>query len=232
MKRSLVNASIKYAKELLEKNNIRLPEFGYWSVDKWKENKGKLGVIKQLLLGWDLTDHGLGKFEEIGCTLFTVRNGILNKPEIGVPYCEKYLIFQDGQRLPIHYHAFKTEDIINRAGAPFFIKLYNTENGSAVDSPVFVYQDGIEHKYNPGEEVMIFPGCSITIPPGLAHAFGSKPGTGDVICGEVSKINDDATDNYHIEIPPKQYADIDEDEVILHPLCNEYERVLENDDLY
>ena len=29
-----------------------------------------------------------------------------------------------------------------------------------------------------------------------------------------------------IEIPPKQYAEIAEDEPILHPLCNEYARVL------
>lgn len=226
MKRSLVNASIRYAKELLEKHHIKLPEFGYWSLEEWKQHKDELGVIKQLLLGWDLTDHGLGRFGEIGCTLFTIRNGLLDKPEVGVPYCEKYLIFQDGQRLPTHYHAYKTEDIINRAGAPFFIKLYNTVDGAAVDTPIHVYQDGILHTYKPGEEVLIYPGNSISITPGLAHTFGSKPGAGDIVCGEVSKVNDDSTDNYHIEIPPQQYADIDEDEAILHPLCNEYARVL------
>ena len=226
MKRSLVNSSIRYAKELLEKNNIHLPEFGYWTLAEWKAHEKELDWIKQLMLGWDLTDHGLNRFSEIGCTLFTIRNGMIYKPEVGVPYCEKLLIFQDGQRLPIHYHAYKTEDIINRAGAPYFIKLYNTVDGKAVDTPVEVYQDGILHTYQPGEEVMIYPGNSISITPGIAHPFGSKPGSGDVICGEVSKINDDTTDNYHIEIPPQQYADIEEDEPILHPLCNEYARVL------
>ena len=226
MKRSLVNHSIQYAKDLLKKNNISLPDFGYWTMDDWKAHKDELDFIKELMLGWDLTDHGLNRFSEIGCTLFTIRNGMLYKPEVGVPYAEKLLIFQDGQRLPIHYHGFKTEDIINRAGGPMFLKLYNTVDGKAVDTPVTVRQDGILHTYQPGEIVMIQPGNSITITPGVAHTFGSLPGTGDLICGEVSKINDDNTDNYLIELQPQQYAHIEEDEPILHPLCNEYGRLL------
>ena len=42
----------------------------------------------------------------------------------------------------------------------------------------------------------------------------------------IPRINDDNIDNFHIELRPKQYADIEEDEPILHPLCNEYDRVL------
>ena len=136
MKRSLVNESIKFAKELLEKNNFKLPDFGYWSLDQWKEHKDEIDVIKQLMLGWDMTDHGLGRFDEIGCVLFTIRNGLLDNPDVGVPYAEKLLIFKEGQRLPIHYHGFKTEDIINRGGGVMFIKLYNTVDGKAVDTPV------------------------------------------------------------------------------------------------
>ena len=226
MKRSLVNEAIRYSLELLEKNNFRLPDFGYWTLDEWKRHKDELDWVKQLMLGWDLTDHGLGRFDEIGCTLFTIRNGMLYKPEVGVPYAEKLLIFKAGQRLPTHYHGFKTEDIINRAGGPMFIKLYNTVDGKVVDTPVSVYQDGFKHTYQPGEEVLIYPGNSISIMPGVAHTFGPKPGCGDLICGEVSKINDDNIDNYHVEIPPKQYAEIEEDEPIIHPLCNEYERLL------
>ena len=108
MKRSLVNESIRYAKELLEKNNFKLPEFGYWSLEEWKKHKDEIDVIEKLMLGWDMTDHGLGRFDEIGCVLFTIRNGLLDDPEVGVPYAEKLLIFKDGQRLPIHYHGFKT----------------------------------------------------------------------------------------------------------------------------
>ena len=226
MKRSLVNESIRYAKELLEKNNFKLPDFGYWSLEEWKQHRDEIDVIEKLMLGWDMTDHGLGRFDEIGCVLFTIRNGLLNDPNVGVPYAEKLLIFKDGQRLPIHYHGFKTEDIINRGGGVMFIKLYNTVDGKAVDTPVEIYQDGIKHVYQPGEEVLIGPGNSISITPGIAHTFGPKPGSGDLICGEVSKINDDTIDNYHIELEPKQYADIEEDEPVLHPLCNEYGRLV------
>lgn len=226
MKRSLVNESIRYAKALLEKNNFKLPEFGYWSLEEWKKHRDEIGVIEKLMLGWDMTDHGLGRFDEIGCVLFTIRNGLLDDPDVGVPYAEKLLIFKDGQRLPIHYHGFKTEDIINRGGGVMFIKLYNTVDGKAADTPVEIYQDGIKHTYRPGEEVLIYPGNSISITPGIAHTFGPKPGSGDLICGEVSKINDDNIDNYHIELQPKQYADIEEDEPVLHPLCNEYGRLV------
>ena len=55
--------------------------------------------------------------------LYTVRNGLQDDPGVGVPYCEKYLIMKDGQRLPKHYHVFKTEDIINRAGGTFCVQL-------------------------------------------------------------------------------------------------------------
>lgn len=67
---------------------------------------------------------------------------------------------------------------------------------------------------------------SISITPGIAHTFGPKPGMGDLICGEVSKVNDDNIDNYHIEFQPQQYPEIEEDEPIFRPLCNEYDRVL------
>ena len=43
--------------------------------------------------------------------------------------------------------------------------------------------------------------------------------------GEVSRVNDDNTDNYFLE-PTYRFAEIEEDEAILHPLCNEYNKVL------
>ena len=39
MKRSEINAEFKWAKALLEKNNIRLPDRAYWTMDEWKANK-------------------------------------------------------------------------------------------------------------------------------------------------------------------------------------------------
>ena len=83
-------------------------------------------------------------------------------------------------------------------------------------------QDGIRHVYQPGQEILITPGNSISLPPFLAHVFGPKPGCGPLICGEVSKVNNDLTDNYFLE-PTSRFPKIEEDEPILHPMCNEYD---------
>ena len=59
----------------------------------------------------------------------------------------------------------------------------------------------------------------------MYHLFWAKKGCGDLICGEISSVNDDKTDNYNAE-KVLRFSDIEEDEKIIHPLCNEYEKVL------
>ena len=56
-----------------------------------------------------------------------MRNGLLSDPKVGVPYCEKYIVMKEGQRLPNHYHVFKSEDIINRAGGDIYVLLWNAD---------------------------------------------------------------------------------------------------------
>lgn len=222
MKRSEINRAITWAKELLSKNNIRLPRTAYWDMDKWAENKDAIDTIRRVMLGWDITDFGTGKFDEIGAVLYTVRNGDMNDPSLGVPYCEKYIVMQEGQRLPKHYHVYKTEDIINRAGGVLAVWLWNTDaDGRELDSDVKVYMDGIECRFKAGEEILVYPGDSISLTPHMAHIFGPKQGCGPLIVGEVSKVNDDNADNYFLE-PTARFAEIEEDEALLHPLCNEY----------
>lgn len=222
MKRSEVNGALVWAKELLAKNNIRLQDYAYWDMETWKENKDKIGTIRDVMLGWDITDYGTGDFDKLGSVLYTVRNGKMGDDSVGVPYCEKYLLFKDGQRLPKHYHVYKTEDIINRAGAPIAVYLWNTdEDGNQLDTDVVAPMDGIDRTFKAGEEILVYPGNSISLKPHIAHIFGPKPGMGELVAGEVSKVNDDNTDNYFME-PTSRFADIEEDEPILHPLCNEY----------
>ena len=227
MKRSEVNAAIAWAKELLKKNNFRLPRYAYWDMEKWHENKDSLDTIKKVMLGWDVTDFGTDNFNEIGGVLFTVRNGDMNNPEIGVPYCEKFLMFKEGQRLPKHYHVYKTEDIINRAGGVMYLQLWNAdpETGKQLETDVTIYMDGIAYTCKAGEEILVYPGDSVTLPPYVAHIFGPKDGCGELVAGEVSKVNDDNTDNYFLE-ETFRFSEIEEDEAILHPLCNEYNKVL------
>ena len=221
MKRSLINESMQWAEALLKKHDISLPLFAHWGPEQWKEQKEQVSTIRRVYLGWDVKDYS----EEMGSVLFTIRNGSYLDASVGVPYCEKVIMFRDGKRLPLHYHKSKTEDIINRAGGIMQIKLYNTnEKGELTYDPVQVYQDGILHTYEAGEMVYIEPGNSITLTPGMAHAFGPKPGS-DLIVGEVSKINDDFTDNYRFEEIPAP-CPVEEDAPMYHPLCTEYETLL------
>ena len=223
MKRSEINTAIRWAKEFLKSHHISLPMYSNWSPEEWKAHGDEIDSIKKLMLGWDITDYGCGDFSTIGTVLYTVRNGSYVDPDAGVPYCEKYLIMRDGQRLPKHYHVNKTEDIINRAGGILQVFLWNADpkTGEQLDTDVVVYQDGIRHVYKPGEEICILPGNSISLTPYVAHIFGPKPGSGDLICGEVSKVNDDLTDNYFMESTAR-FPTVEEDEPALHPMCNEY----------
>ena len=132
---------------------------------------------------------------------------------------------QEGQRLPKHYHVFKTEDIINRAGGVLRVFLWNCDKeGNQLDTPVKIMMDGIEYTVNAGEAINVENGNSISLPPYVAHIFGPVSGKGALVVGEVSKVNDDTTDNYFLE-PTSRFADIEEDEARIHPLCNEYDKI-------
>lgn len=227
MKRSEINSSLKWAVALLERHQIKLPPFGYWTLEDWKNKQAITGTIREVMLGWDITDFGNNDFDAFGAVLFTLRNGSLKDSKVGTPYAEKLILLKDGQRLPLHYHASKTEDIINRGGGIMAIKLYNALPNGDVDyvSEVPAVLDGIVKMVKAGEELHILPGESITLRPFQYHIFWAKAGAGDLVCGEVSSINDDNTDNYNAE-PVSRFTTVEEDEAIVHPLCNEYESVL------
>ncbi len=118
-------------------------------MEDWNKKDDTIKTIKEVMLGWDITDYGMDDFENLGATLFTLRNGSLEDDTVGVPYAEKLIVLKDGQRLPNHYHASKTEDIINRGGGILAIKLYNSlENGDVdYDSDVSVDMDGITYTF-------------------------------------------------------------------------------------
>ena len=223
MKRSEINAAVKWADELLKKNNIRLPLYAYWDMETWKAHRTELDTVKRVMLGWDITDFGTGDFSTVGAVLYTVRNGSINDKNVGVPFCEKYIVMRDGQRLTNHYHVAKTEDIINRAGGTLRLYLWKVDpaTGKMTDEDVDVYMDGVLHTFKAGEEVLVEPGNSISLTPYIAHIFGPKPGS-DLVVGEVSSINDDNTDNYFLE-ECLRYTTIEDDEPMVCPLCNEYD---------
>jgi D-lyxose ketol-isomerase len=227
MKRSEINAALKRAFVMLEDIKFRLPEFAYWSLDEWRKRKAETDVIQTTMLGWDVTDFGMNDFPNIGAVLFTIRNGLPGRTDIGTPFAEKLICLAAGQRLPSHYHAMKSEDIITRGGL-MWMELYNSKGGKPrlndVDpqSPVHVYGDGIQKILQPGERFEIAPGGSVSLRPHLYHLFGAVK---DSVIGEVSSINDDNTDNFWAE-KVSRFATIEEDETPLRPLCNEYGKLM------
>src|SRR5438105_1755334 len=103
MKRSQINQLIEETKSLLKKHGIQLPPFAHWSPADWKKKGAECDEIRQCHLGRDITDFGSGKFNEIGLTVFTVRNGHREiKAYSDKTYSEKLLIVAEDQRTPMH----------------------------------------------------------------------------------------------------------------------------------
>lgn len=183
------------------------------------------GRIRERMLGWDVTDFGSGDFEHCGAALFTVRNGDKNDKELKMPYAEKYIILSDKteQEIPLHYHIYKSEDIINRGGGVLVVQLFNRaeDGGLDTESDVVVYTDSIKRTLKAGGLIEVYPGDSITLEPYVYHKFFAKKDCGLLIVGEVSKVNDDNTDNVFYK-KSERFVEVEEDEEITYPLVNEY----------
>jgi hypothetical protein len=223
MKRSAINRCIAEASAFFAENRFLLPPYADWTPEEWQQHGSEADEIRTNRLGWDVTDFNSGRFESIGLTLFTLRNGSLADGKASKIYAEKIMFVRQDQVTPFHYHVRKTEDIINRGGrgtGRLVVQLYNSAgDGEFAQSPISVTCDGIRRQVEPGGTVVLGPGESITLTPYLYHAFYAIDGHG--LIGEVSSVNDDATDNYFKE-PLPRYPEIVEDEPPFRVLCNEY----------
>lgn len=223
MKRSEINRILEEAEAFFDRHGQKLPPFAWWTPDEWRARRGEAGRLLAGRLGWDVTDYGRGDFAKCGLLLFTVRNGSLAdlKAGGGRVYAEKAMIVRDGQLTPMHTHVTKTEDIINRGGGTLAIKLMGSDAGGRVDraAPVVVETDGFERRLAGGDIVRLGPGESVTLVPGVWHAFWGEGG--DVFVGEVSTVNDDVTDNVFAE-PVARYPSIEEDVPSRRLLVSEY----------
>ena len=222
MKRSEINAALKDMEAMTKKHGFTLPPFCDFTPEEWQDKGHESDEIRDNMLGWDITDYGLGKFDEVGFSLITLRNGNIKNPKYTKTYAEKLLYIKEGQSAPMHFHWNKMEDIINRGGGNVLIRVYNStpEEGFA-DTDVVVHCDGVERTVPAGTQVRLKPGESITIYPYMYHDFELEPGTGPVLLGEVSMLNDDNTDNRFYE-PIGRFPEIEEDEPPYRLLCNEY----------
>ena len=224
MKRSEINGILKENIEFIKSQNFSLPPFAWFTPDEWKGKGHEYDEIRDHMLGWDITDYGLGDFEKVGFSLITLRNGNLTMADkYPKTYAEKLLFLKEGQYSPNHFHWHKMEDIINRGGGTLLIRVYNSLSDEGIDreSDVTVHMDGVTYTVPAGTQLRLEPGMSISIQPYLYHDFEVEPGTGNVLIGEVSQCNDDNTDN-RFNPPVGRFPAIEEDEPPYRLLCNEY----------
>ena len=202
MKRSEINRALREMEAMLAEYRFALPPFCYYTPEEWQAKGHDHDEIRDNMLGWDITDYGLGDFEKVGFSLITLRNGNLAKRDVyPKTYAEKLLFLKEGQYSPNHFHWHKMEDIINRGGGTLLIRVYNSLPDESIDreSDVTVHTDGVTRVVPAGTQLRLTPGMSISIQPGLYHDFEVEPGSGNVLIGEVSQCNDDNTDNRFYE---------------------------------
>jgi D-lyxose ketol-isomerase len=220
MKRSEINAYLSEAKDFFAEHRFPLPPWSEWTFDEWKRNPELSRWCHEHQMGWDVTDFGAGDFRRRGLLLFCIRNG---RPDTEgeIPYAEKIMIVREEQETPFHHHRSKVEDIIVRGGGNLIIEMHATDpDGRCLDQPVTVRTDGRRQTVDPGTPLRLTPGESITLEQGITHRFYAEAGSGTALVGEVSKVNDDLTDNYFLESKAR-FTPIEEDEPALHLLWNE-----------
>jgi len=218
MKRSEINRYINEAKDFFAKHQFHLPVWVDWSPAEWATKGEECEEIRRNQLGWDVTDFATGKFEEIGLTLVTIRNGNVKYDK--KTYCEKIMFVRENQVTPTHFHWKKMEDIIHRGGGTFCVRLWKAdENEQPTDAPCSVQIDGVTTVIPAGEVLRLYPGQSISFEPYMYHEFWSEGG--HRMIGEVSTVNDDENDNRFLQSPGR-YPSIEEDEPAQYLLCNEY----------
>lgn len=221
MKRSHVNEILRASDAFIRSHGYSLPPFAYLTPEGLK--KAEHGEIKRRRMGWDITDYGGGKFDELGLFLFTTRNGL--NADLGqrsaMLYAEKIMISRKDQLSPMHRHWLKAEDIINRGGGTLVIELFAPQSDGTIDesAAVEVPCDGIIRKLPAGGKLLLAPGESVTLLPGMWHAFWAEGD--DVLIGEVSTVNDDRKDNWFRE-PIGRFSAIEEDSHPLHLLVSDY----------
>jgi D-lyxose ketol-isomerase len=224
MRRSEINSIMGDAVRFLDRMSFRLPPFASWTPEDWKGKGEECREIASQQLGWDITDFGSGEFARVGLFLFTIRNGTpadLSK-EDGKTYAEKIMIVREEQVTPTHFHFRKMEDIINRGGGELVVRLWNsTPEEKPAETPVTVSLDGVRTVVKAGDTVTLRPGESICLPPRLYHRFWGSRGKGTVLVGEVSRVNDDRSDNRFFD-PVGRFPQILEDEAPRHLLCCDY----------
>lgn len=220
---------LRSRRQAFQHYQLQLPEFASWSVDHWQQVGDEGDEIRDCMLGWDVTDFGSQRFDEIGRVLFTLRNGRVNDSRYTKTHAGKLILDPEEQRAPAHYHRSKCEDIICRAGGNILVQLQTTTPSGDPSNDAFdVAVDGLRRRIQPSEIVRLRPGQSLCIPPRTIHQFWGEEGTGwriggigYSVSGEVSSVCDDCNDNVFLGSATR-FPDLIEDEPRRCYLSHEY----------
>ena len=225
MKRSSINDIIRDGDAFIRSLGYILPPFAYWSPEEMRTRRATSAGIFERRLGWDVTDYGQERFDELGLLLFTLRNGRLEdmKKGRGMLYAEKIMISRKGQLSSTHRHNLKASVIINRGGGALVLELFmpDAEGGIFAIAEVSAPVDGTIRKLSAGGLLKLDPGESVTLLPGIWHTIWAEGK--DVLIGEVSTVNDDLSDNV-LRDPVGRFSKVDEDVAPLHLLVSDYEK--------
>lgn len=162
---------------------------------------------------WDVTDFGLGHFEQYGLVLIN----LAEEDE----YCEKLMYARKGMTTPCHSHVQKKEDIIVRNGKLAIQVWQGRPGGTAKDEKFPIKINGkVENVYS-GDILALESGQRITLQPGIYHEF--YPLSEECIIGEVSTANDDLHDNLFIDPDIGRFSEIIEDEKPVVKLVSDQE---------
>jgi D-lyxose ketol-isomerase len=222
MRRSRINEILREGDAFIRSFGHAMPPFAYWTPEEMKRRRPP-GIV-EARLGWDITDYGQGRFDELGLFLFTLRNGCAADlaQGRGMLYAEKIMITRRDQLSPMHRHVVKAEDIINRGGGSLVLELFMSDRDGSIsrDAEVKVPTDGVMRTLPAGGRLALAPGESVTLLPGVWHAFWGEGA--DVLVGEVSTVNDDLTDNVFAD-PIGRFSTVEEDEPPLRLLVSDYD---------
>lgn len=214
MKRSEVNEVLRAGAALLREQGVALPPFAAWSPRELAA-RGQGTEIETAHLGWDVTDYGEGNFANLGIVQFILRRG--------PGYSEKVLVSRHDQITPMHRHAAKIHDLVNRGGAQLAVEMFGSDAHGGFDQHrgVRVLVDGVWRDFDPGEVLVLDPGQSVMLQPGDWHAFWGQGG--DVVVGEIGNEPGDPGDTLFRK-PLARFPEVEEDEPPLHLLVSDYPR--------
>ena len=72
MKRSEVNAALRELEAMCEKYHCYLPPFCHFTPQQWQEIGHEYDEVRDCMLGWDITDYGLGNFDRFVCLISAI----------------------------------------------------------------------------------------------------------------------------------------------------------------